>query len=72
MTIDDLRMKTDVNAGSLNIRMHQKKNKEIIICQETTREIAFKNVHACLLSAHNITELENAKAELIQPERKST
>ncbi len=68
MTIDDLRTKTDVNAGTLNIRKHEKKNKEIIICQETTREIAFKNVQACLLSAHDITELENAKAELIQRE----
>ncbi len=69
MSIDDLRLSTDTSDKRSNIHKHLKKNKEIIICQETTREIAFKNVHASLLSAYNITELENAKAELIQREK---
>jgi len=69
MSVDDLRHETDKQHDDSNtIYKHQKKNKEIIICQETTRKIEFKSVSACLLSAHDITELENAKAELIQRE----
>jgi PAS domain S-box-containing protein len=68
MSIEDLRLKAHTVNERYNIHNHQKKNKEILICQETTREIKFKNAAACLLSAHNITELENAKAELVQRE----
>lgn len=69
MSIDDLVVKTETpNDSNNNIHKHQKKNKEIFICQETTRKIEFKKVQACLLSAHDITELENAKAELISRE----
>lgn len=67
MTIDDLRT-SGVGDEIWNIYKHQKKNKEIIICRETTRKITFKNVSACLLSAHDVTELENTKAELIHRE----
>jgi len=69
MSISDLRLPDGAIDESVNIFRHQKKNKEIIICQETTREITLKNIATNLLSAHDITELENAKAELIQRER---
>ncbi|WP_211217476.1 PAS domain-containing protein [Segetibacter koreensis] len=69
MSIDQLRLTTDKIDGKCNIHKHQKKNKEVIICQETTREIALKNAQSILLSAYEITELENAKAELIRREK---
>jgi len=51
-----------------NIYKHKTKSSDIIICEETAREIAFENAPARLVSAHDITELENAKAHLLQRE----
>lgn len=47
---------------------YKKKNEQIIYCCESSNEISFKNEQVCLLSAHDITELEKAKADLIRRE----
>lgn len=69
MSIADLRVITVSEDEKSNIYKHQKKNKEIIICRETTREIKIKNAHKTLISVSDITELENAKTELNRKEK---
>lgn len=72
MCMEDLRSDKEhyslVRKGGCNIYEHKKKNNELLICQETTRVISFKNKAARLLSAYDVTELEKAKIELTQRE----
>ncbi|MDB5249971.1 MAG: sensor histidine kinase [Segetibacter sp.] len=73
MSLNDVRSDTSekyrvLRDGTGNMYEHKKKNNDIIICQENKREIIYKNIASCLLSTHDITELQKAKTEITQRE----
>jgi PAS domain-containing protein len=71
MSLSDIRADTvdDVASDSHPaVYQHKKKNNDVIICQETQKQMTFNKTISYLISTHDITELENAKAELIKRE----
>ncbi len=70
LTIYDLR----ANAGEKNnteertFQIHKKKNGQHLYCHETVRVIKMGAAKACLMTSHDITELEHAKGLLVHRE----
>jgi PAS domain S-box-containing protein len=48
---------------------HISKDGRVLFCEETVRNIMFKNAAACLVAAHDVTDLVYAKADLIEHEK---